>query len=108
MKHDNIVKIIESFEIFDRIYVVLEYCKELRLKKFILSNDLNENEIMKLFYKILEPIREIHKKGIIHRDIKPSNIIIDENLEIKIIDFGSSINRGENGNIWQLQKAIHH
>ena len=50
---------------------------------------------MKLFYKILEPIREIHKKGIIHRDIKPSNIIIDENLEIKIIDFGSSINREE-------------
>ena len=95
LKHDNIVKIIESFEISNRIYVVLEYCKGITLKKFILSNDLKENEIMKLFYKILEPMHEIHKKGIIHRDIKPSNIIIDENLEIKIIDFGSSINREE-------------
>ena len=95
LRHENIVKIIESFENFDRIYVVLEYCKGITLKKFILYNDLNENEIMKIFYKILEPIHEIHKKGIIHRDIKPSNIIIDENLEIKIVDFGSSINKEE-------------
>lgn len=40
--------------------------------------------------QILMATNYMHKKGFIHRDLKPENICIDDNMSIKIIDFGTS------------------
>ncbi len=48
----------------------------------------NQNELIIFIYKFLKIVKEIHKKGIIHRDIKPENILLDENNNIVLTDFG--------------------
>ena len=47
-----------------------------------------------IFRQILEALDYIHEAGVVHRDIKPENILIDQNMNIKLIDFGFASNEG--------------
>ena len=73
----------------------MEYGGNKTLKKFI--DDKNSNDeliepetINSIIKQICLGLKEIHDAGITHRDLKPANIFIDENLRIKIGDFGVS------------------
>lgn len=63
-----------------------------------LYNNIPKNsepeQIAKWFYQLLIGINGIHQKGIIHGDIKNGNILLSENDEIRIIDFGISVQQG--------------
>lgn len=56
----------------------------------------NTKQKVSLMLKILDAIKEIHKLNVIHCDLKPDNILLDLNKNIKIIDFGISINDNKN------------
>ena len=49
-----------------------------------------ETFIIKIFIQICLGIKHMHDRRIIHRDIKPSNILLTNDLNIKVTDFGSS------------------
>ena len=71
----------------------MEYGGDKTLKKFIDNKkyELIEPEtINSIIKQICLGLKEIHNAGITHRDLKPANIFIDENLRIKIGDFGAS------------------
>lgn len=73
-------------------YEVLEYCKTGDLYTFLNQNDrpLSVSLIKKLFRQIISGVIFMHDKNIAHFDIKPQNILLDDDLNVKIIDFGSS------------------
>jgi len=96
INHKNIAKIIEDINTNNQIIIVQElvegsslkdyYSKELKNKKYLSDGDLI---ILKnIFKQIFEAMNYLHKNNISHRDIKMENILIKNNYEIKIIDFG--------------------
>ena len=57
---------------------------------FLQNNSLSKFELGKIFLEICEAVKEMHRNGLVHRDIKPENILLDENLNPKLSDFGWS------------------
>lgn len=55
-----------------------------------LNKQIPINDIKKIAKEILEGLKFIHSKNICHRDLKPDNILLDEKLNVKLCDFGSS------------------
>ena len=73
----------------------MEYCKGENLRNYLDKNINNytlikEDIIYNIISQICKGIKEIHDKKIIHRDLKPDNIFMNENMIIKIGDFGIS------------------
>lgn len=88
LDHDYIINIIDYFCYKDKIYIIEEYFKSKNLKNNI---NINSNNILDIFKKIVSTIQYIHSKKIIHFDISQSNILYDHiNDNLKIIDFGNS------------------
>ena len=93
LNNQNIVKIydvgqhIEDGKTFN--YIVMEYIKGKTLNELIKDKGrLNSNAVVAISKQIANALDCAHTHHIIHRDIKPHNIIIDENLNVKVTDFG--------------------
>ena len=93
--HDNFVKYYDSFKDNNSFYIIMEYCDNSNLKKFINLHKKNKELIEEkvLYFIILDickGLKEIHDNHIIHRDLKPENLFIGKDYKIKIGDFGIS------------------
>ena len=71
------------------LYIQMEFCGGKTLRRLIGDNIQSEPKLRsRLLRQLLEALAHIHALGIVHRDIKPDNIFLDENLNIKLGDFG--------------------
>ena len=69
-------------------WYAMEYVAGLPLDEYVKRNKLDVKAIFKLVAKIAHALQFAHQKGVIHRDIKPANIIVDAQMQPKILDFG--------------------
>lgn len=89
LDHPNIVNIYDVGEENDIYYIVMEYVKGLTLKQYIQRHHhIPVEKTLHIMEQVTSAIEHAHQHGIIHRDIKPQNILIDENDNVKITDFG--------------------
>ncbi len=95
--HPNIIRLYNIYENASSIYLLMEFAKNGNLYSLIRRrNGMNEKNAYKYFSQIVNAVYFLHKNNIIHRDIKPENIVLDENENCKLCDFGWSIILNDN------------
>ncbi|MEW8404149.1 MAG: HDOD domain-containing protein [Candidatus Thiodiazotropha taylori] len=88
LQHPNIVSIYEAGEHKGTPFLVFEYAQGKLLSDHIQGEPLELPLALKIFEGLLDGMSQAHRAGIVHRDLKPSNIIIGEDKQPKIMDFG--------------------
>ena len=88
LKHPNIVTIYDSGIAQGQYYYAMEYIDGEPLDKYIHSKKLSTREIMVLFNKICSALAYAHQRGVMHRDLKPGNILVDNEGQPYVLDFG--------------------
>ncbi|KAK6458301.1 serine/threonine protein kinase [Scheffersomyces xylosifermentans] len=94
--NSNVCKLIDSFEVSNYVILVLEYCSKGDLYDLIHERALTISEILRLSKQLHNAVSYSHSIGIYHRDIKPENILIDENDNFKLCDWGLATRTREN------------
>ncbi|CAI2385055.1 unnamed protein product [Moneuplotes crassus] len=93
LDHECIIKPIRFInnEMKNEAFLVLEYFEGTDIKEFVQKNGpLSNDGCKRVIQQLSSCVSYLHSKGIAHRDIKPENVLIDEELNIKLIDFNIS------------------
>ena len=91
VNHRNIVKLFDSFETNSHLSFVMELCAGGDLLSYVRRRKrLDESHARFFFKQIASGLKYCHKNLVVHRDIKLDNLLIDEEGQIKICDFGVS------------------
>lgn len=96
LKHHCIVDVIECFEDEKFVCIVLELCVNGNMYRYLKSHGrLEEPCAAKYCFQLLEAVQYLQSvHGVIHRDLKLSNILLDEQYNIKLCDFGLATRLG--------------
>ncbi|XP_047165919.1 CBL-interacting serine/threonine-protein kinase 10 [Vigna umbellata] len=89
-RHPNIIQLFEVMANKSKIYFVMEYAKGGELFNKVAKGKLKEDVAHKYFKQLINAVDYCHSRGVFHRDIKPENILLDENGNLKVSDFGLS------------------
>ncbi|CAI2375189.1 unnamed protein product [Moneuplotes crassus] len=92
IEHENIVQLLDVVSTETQLQLIFQYMDR-DLKEFIEQKKTSGNKIDNLTIKsimcqILRGVADCHAKRILHRDIKPQNILLNDEGEVKIADFG--------------------
>lgn len=88
LQHPNIVALHDCGVVQGRLYFTMEFVSGLPIDDFALLHDLSPREIVELVVKVARAVHYAHQRGVIHRDLKPQNILVDEDGEPHVFDFG--------------------
>ncbi|XP_023654437.1 serine/threonine-protein kinase PLK3 isoform X2 [Paramormyrops kingsleyae] len=89
LHHKHIVKFLHNFEDQNYIYIFMELCSRKSLAHIWKTRrTLTDPEVRYYLRQIILGLRYLHKKGILHRDIKLGNLFVNENMELRVGDFG--------------------
>lgn len=100
LNHDNIIRLVEYYPegivkkkdgstYVAKAVVVQEYAQGGELFFYVKNSGYFQEDIARYYFRqIIDGLSYCHKAGFAHRDIKPDNILLDENFNVKIADFG--------------------
>ncbi|KAE8777477.1 CBL-interacting protein kinase 26 [Hordeum vulgare] len=89
--HPNVLKLVEVMASKSKLYFVLEYPKGGDLSTKIVTGGLHEDAARKYFRQLISAVEYCHSQGVYHRNLNLENILLDENGNLKISDFGLSV-----------------
>lgn len=90
VRHPNVVQLYEVMASKTKIYFAMEYAKGGELFNKVAKGKLKEDVARKYFQQLIAAVDFCHSRGVYHRDIKPENLLLDENGDLKVSDFGLS------------------
>ncbi|RMC04521.1 hypothetical protein DUI87_18967 [Hirundo rustica rustica] len=89
LNHRHIVQFYHYFEDRENIYILLEYCSRRSMAHILKARKvLTEPEVRYYLRQIVSGLKYLHEQEILHRDLKLGNFFINENMELKLGDFG--------------------
>ncbi|XP_051540034.1 hormonally up-regulated neu tumor-associated kinase homolog A-like [Myxocyprinus asiaticus] len=91
IRHPNITQLLDILETKNSYYLVMELCPGGNLMNHIYEmKRLDEREAQKYVRHLVMAVEHLHRAGVVHRDLKIENLLLDEQDNIKLIDFGLS------------------
>lgn len=93
LQHPHILPIYDAGEENGHCYIVTEHVHGARTLAAYCKPDnlLRVDDVVELVYKCAKALHYAHSRGVIHRDIKPSNIMLTQDSDVRIIDFGIAL-----------------
>jgi p21-activated kinase 1 len=92
----NVPRYLDSYVVGDELWIVMEHIQGVSLFKAVERARLTPLEVATVFYHVLEAVGFMHCRDIMHNDIHWDNVILGANNEVKLIDFGLSLEIDEN------------
>ncbi|KAL4395068.1 hypothetical protein HN51_022961 [Arachis hypogaea] len=98
MHHPHTVRLFEVLATKAKIYYVMEYAAGGELLRRVSSaGRMTENLARRYFQQLISAVAYCHSHGVFHRDLKLENLLVDENMDLKVTDFGLSAGRSQFG-----------
>lgn len=109
LNHPNIMRVYDIEELYQTIFIIMEYLEGIPLKSMITSKKrLTLEQVVDITVQVCRGLEYAHSFGIIHQDINPRNIFVQSNGMVKIIDFGLAIKRGSVDNDFLFPGTIYY
>ena len=90
LRHPHIIKLYDVIKSKDDIIMVIEYAGKELFDYIVQRGRMPEDEARRFFQQIIAAVEYCHRHKIVHRDLKPENLLLDDQLNVKIADFGLS------------------
>ena len=88
LTHPNIVTVIDRGEQDGRQFIVFEYVDGQNLKDLSARGPLDPREAIRLALQVAHALSFAHDRGLVHRDVKPQNVLLNDEGQAKVTDFG--------------------
>lgn len=90
-EHQGIVRLYYTFQDETSLYYVLDLCNGGELLGVLKKTGTFDVACVRFYgAQILDSIDYMHSRGVVHRDLKPENVLLDDNMHIKVTDFGTA------------------
>jgi serine/threonine-protein kinase len=100
LKHPNIVRVLEP-ETKSRLYLVMEFAEGRSLRALIKDHEkVPLDKALDVARQIARALVYMHGQGIVHRDLKPDNVLLGDDGQIKLLDFGIAMDEAARRLTW--------
>ncbi|HZT58182.1 MAG TPA: protein kinase [Pyrinomonadaceae bacterium] len=95
LDHPNICTIHDLMEVDGATFIVMQFVAGRNVRQLLKGRPLEVRAALRIAIQVCDALAAAHAKGIIHRDIKPHNVVVSDNGQAKILDFGLAKLTGE-------------
>lgn len=95
LKHPNIINILDVGFINHYYFFAMDYIPGYSLGEIIKNKRLSTRKVINILISVCETVQFAHKNGVVHRDLKPANIMLKNNQNPIVMDFGIALSHDE-------------